>query len=65
MKDIRLCDMKNGNISVFTRPQGAKVGSALLAILSVGDSTLSRVRLIESAPLLEHMFHPFDWGGAQ
>lgn len=64
MKDIRLCDMKNGNISVFTRPQGAKGGLGTIGYTQCrGLDALSCV-LIESAPLLEHMFHPSDWGGA-
>lgn len=63
MKDIRLCDMKNGNISVFTRPQGAKGGRGTIGYTQCRGLDALSCELIEAAPLIEHMFHPSDWGG--
>jgi hypothetical protein len=64
MKDIRLCDMKNGNISVFTRPQGVKGGLGTIGYTQCCGLDALSCELIEAAPLIEHMFHPSDWGGA-
>ena len=64
MKDIRLCDMKNGSISVFTRPQGVKGGRGTIGYAQCRGLDALSCKLIEAAPLLEHMFHASDWGGA-
>jgi Protein of unknown function (DUF1861) len=64
MKDIRLCDMTNGNISVFTRPQGVKGGLGTIGYTQCCGLDALSCELIEAAPLIEHMFHPSDWGGA-
>ena len=64
MKDIRLCDLDDGRIGVFTRPQGAKGGRGTIGyteILELEDLTL---RVLDAAPMIENMFHPADWGGA-
>lgn len=63
MKDIRLCDLKNGNISVFTRPQGAKGGLGTIGYTQCRGLHALSCELIEAAPLIENMFHPSDWGG--
>jgi hypothetical protein len=64
MKDIRLCDMKNGSISVFTRPQGVKGGRGTIGYTQCRGLDALSCELIEAAPLIEHMFHASDWGGA-
>jgi hypothetical protein len=64
MKDIRLCDMKNGSISVFTRPQGVKGGRGTIGYTQCRGLDALSCELIEAAPLIEHMFHSSDWGGA-
>lgn len=63
MKDIRLCDLKDGNISVFTRPQGEKGGLGTIGYTQCRGLDALSCELIEAAPLIEHMFHPSDWGG--
>lgn len=63
MKDIRLCDLKDGNISVFTRPQGAKGGLGTIGHTQCRGLDALSCELIEAAPLIEYMFHPSDWGG--
>lgn len=64
MKDIRLCDMENGRISVFTRPQGVKGGRGTIGYTQCRGLDALSCELIEAAPLIEHMFHASDWGGA-
>lgn len=63
MKDIRLCDLKDGNIAVFTRPQGARGGRGTIGHTQCRGLDALSCELIEAAPLIEHMFHPSDWGG--
>ena len=63
MKDIRLCDLQDGRIGVFTRPQGTKGGRGTIGyteILCLEDLT---VGVLDAAPLIENMFDPADWGG--
>jgi len=64
MKDIRLCDLKNGRIAVFTRPQGVKGGRGTIGYTQCCGLDALSCELIETAPLIEHMFHASDWGGA-
>ena len=64
MKDIRLCDLQDGRIGTFSRPQGMKGGRGTIGyaeILRLEDLTLD---VLDAAPLIENMFHPSDWGGA-
>ncbi|EMG27806.1 hypothetical protein X560_2146 [Listeria fleischmannii 1991] len=64
MKDLRLKQLRNGEIIVLTRPQGDKGGRGkigYLKIRSLGDLTIDK---IESAPLLQGNFNDADWGGA-
>ncbi|MBC1417697.1 DUF1861 family protein [Listeria fleischmannii] len=64
MKDLRLKQLRNGEIIVLTRPQGDKGGRGkigYLKIRSLGDLTIDK---IEAAPLLKGNFSDTDWGGA-
>ena len=64
MKDIRLCDLQDGRIGVFTRPQGMKGGRGTIGyteITCLEDLTLG---VLDAAPMIDNMFHPADWGGA-
>ncbi len=63
MKDIRLCDLENGNIAVFTRPQGNIGGRGTIGYFEIDDLENLSVEGIESAELLNNMYHPMDWGG--
>jgi|GEM_PF-225232 len=63
MKDIRLMQLSSGKILVATRPQGGsngrgKVGFTVLT--SMGELTSER---LESATILEGLFHGDEWGG--
>lgn len=64
MKDIRLKQLPNGKIAIFTRPQGAKGGRGKIGFV-VADSLASMTaEMIEDAPLFENQFLENEWGGA-
>jgi len=63
MKDIRLCDLENGKIAVFTRPQGEVGGRGKIGYVEINELEELSVEVINSATLLDDMFHPMDWGG--
>jgi uncharacterized protein DUF1861 len=63
MKDIRLCDLHNSRVAVFTRPQGIKGGRGTIGYTEVSSLDELTVDVINSAYLIENMFHPLDWGG--
>lgn len=64
MKDIRLCDLENGRIAVFTRPQGEVGGRGTIGYTEITRLEDLTIEVIGQAALLEGMFHPMDWGGA-
>jgi hypothetical protein len=64
MKDIRLAQLADGRIGVFTRPQGTPGGRGTIGYTEVDRLELLSAGLLAQAPLLEGMFHPLDWGGA-
>lgn len=64
MKDIRLVQLQDGRLGVFTRPQGAKGGRGTIGYAEADGLDGLNTALIDSAPLLAGMFHPLDWGGA-
>lgn len=65
MKDLRLVELADGSIAVFTRPRGknkggrGKIGFTRLA--SLDELTEERV---EEAPILGGQFTNEEWGGA-
>lgn len=62
MKDIRLIDLNNGRIGVFTRPQGNHAGLGKIAYIEIQNLD----QLEESIPkarIIENQFHPDEWGG--
>lgn len=64
MKDLRLVQLRDGAIGVFTRPQGEKGGRGKIGFVTVpGLEALTR-EAIESAPLIDGQFHDEEWGGA-
>jgi hypothetical protein len=63
MKDIRLCDLENGKIAVFTRPRGKIGGRGSIGYVEVNHLEDLTIEVIEEASLLESMFHAMDWGG--
>ncbi len=63
MKDIRLCELADGRVAVFTRPRGVKGGRGTIGYTEVASLDALSVEAIDGAPMLEDMFHPLDWGG--
>lgn len=64
MKDVRLSELADGRIAVFTRPQGAIGGRGTIGYTEADSLESLSIELLEQASLLEGMFHPLDWGGA-
>ncbi|MGN5375034.1 DUF1861 family protein [Sphingomonas hankookensis] len=63
MKDIRLCELADGRIGVFTRPRGRKGGRGTIGYTEVASLDALGIEAIDAAPMLTGMFHPLDWGG--
>lgn len=64
MKDIRLVELQDGRIGVFTRPQGGKItkkGKIGFTIIKTLDDLDENV--ISSAPLIPDQFDDSSWGG--
>ena len=64
MKDIRLCEMKDGKILVFTRPQGEKGGRGKIGWCFINGLEELTPEKLEQAVLMEDQFIPEEWGGA-
>ncbi len=62
MKDIRLLDLKNGKIGVFSRPQGEKGGRGKIGFTTINDIKELNADIINNAPLIEQ-FDDNEWGG--
>lgn len=63
MKDIRLCQLKNGRILVMTRPQGEVGGRGKIGYTIIDSlEQLSSERILE-ATILENQFTEDEWGG--
>ncbi len=68
MKDIRLIQLADRRIGIFTRPQGEAMLNKYGCIAKIGFTavdSLSEVtpENIEKAPFLEGLFLPEEWGG--
>ena len=63
MKDIRLIELKNGKIAVFTRPQGREAGLGKIAYIEI-DTLEELAFCIEKAKIIPGIFSDSDWGGA-
>lgn len=64
MKDIRLIELADGRIGVFTRPQGARGGRGQIGFTVIDSlEELSEQTFLE-AEVLQNQFVPEEWGGA-
>jgi hypothetical protein len=68
MKDIRLIELPEGRIGIFSRPQGEKVKEKYGCIAKIGFVLVDSLEgvtmeVIDNAPLLEGYFLPNEWGG--
>jgi hypothetical protein len=64
MKDIRLVELADRSVGVFTRPQGAKGGRGKIGFVRVPSLDSLTKEWIEEAPLLAGQFTDEEWGGA-
>lgn len=64
MKDIRLVDLHNGRIGVFTRPMMVDDARALIGYVEIGSLDELTEETIDSARLFRQQFLPDEWGGA-
>jgi hypothetical protein len=63
MKDIRLVDLDNGRIGVFTRPMMVEGARALIGYTEINDLAELTEDAINRAELLRNQFLPEEWGG--
>lgn len=64
MKDLRLVELADGSVGVFTRPQGDKGGRGKIGYARAASLSGLTLQLIEDAPLLDGQFAEGEWGGA-
>jgi len=64
MKDLRLVELPDQSIGVFTRPQGDKGGRGKIGYAQVKQLSDLTVEVIDQAPLIEGQFAEGEWGGA-
>ena len=62
MKDIRFCELDDGRIGVFSRPQGVKGGRGKIGFTIAETLEEVTAQMIQEAPLLEGQFAGGEWG---
>ena len=68
MKDVRLLELRDGRIAIFSRPQGQCMLDQYGCIAKVGFTTVDTLddvtpEAIDNATLLHDHFLPDEWGG--
>jgi len=63
MKDIRIIELRNGHVGVFTRPLGGEAGKGKIAFAEV-ESLDKLEEAIPRAEIIPNQFHDDEWGGA-
>jgi len=63
MKDIRLVQLLDGRIGVFTRPQGNPGGRGTIGYITIDRLEELTAEKIKGADLLENQFYSDEWGG--
>ena len=64
MKDIRLVELTDGRIGIFTRPMMVNGARALIGYAEIGDLSELTEEVMTHAELLHGQFMPDEWGGA-
>lgn len=62
MKDVRLVELTDKRVGIFTRPQGEKGGRGKVGFTVADKLSDVTEEMMENAPLLE-LFLPEEWGG--
>ncbi len=68
MKDIRLVELLNGKIGVFSRPRNEEIRLKYGSESIVGFATIDSLdeltaEVVENAPMVENLFQKDEWGG--
>ncbi|MGN0314825.1 MAG: DUF1861 family protein [Fusicatenibacter sp.] len=63
MKDIRIKELPDGRILLFTRPQGGENGPGRIGVGILDCLEELDEEHINQAVILEHLFLPSEWGG--
>ncbi|WDE99004.1 DUF1861 family protein [Lentisphaera profundi] len=63
MKDLRLVELTDHRIGVFTRPQGDKGGRGKIGYTEVDSLKDLSIDIVNDAPIFDQ-FHDDEWGGA-
>lgn len=64
MKDIRLIELQDGRVGVFTRPQGARGGRGQIGFTIIDSLAELDEHTFIDAEMLRDQFVPEEWGGA-
>lgn len=69
MKDVRIVQLPNKKIAIFSRPQGAEIWEKYRAIARIGFAIVDSLNdvtpeTIKNAPYLEGQFKDDEWGGS-
>lgn len=64
MKDLRLVELEDGSVGVFTRPRGEKGGLGKIGFARIPSLECLTVEAVQEAPLFEDQFADEEWGGA-
>ncbi|KJB88462.1 hypothetical protein AZ66_07175 [Paenibacillus sp. E194] len=64
MKDLRIVELQDGSVGVFTRPQGEKGGRGKIGYSRVNRLEDLSIELINNTSLLDGQFIDEEWGGA-
>lgn len=64
MKDIRLIQLQNDKIAVFTRPQGKKGRRGKIGYTELASLSELKPRKLVSANIIKGLFSRGEWGGA-
>lgn len=63
MKDLRLIELTDGSVGIFTRPQGEKGGRGKIGFTKIDSLKDLSINVINEAPLFDQ-FLDDEWGGA-
>lgn len=63
MKDIRIVELKDGTIGVFTRPQGGIYGMGKIGFIKINNLDELTEKTILSAKIYDTHFIEGEWGG--
>ncbi|MCL6602245.1 MAG: DUF1861 family protein [Paenibacillus sp.] len=64
MKDIRLIELSDGRVGVFTRPQGVRGGRGKIGFTIISSLDELNEQTFIEAEVFQDQFVPEEWGGA-